>query len=122
LRKELHQYDPKLAERPELVVLSQADRTEVREAYPELKEAFKERFGVDLLLVSAASRFQLDDLLQDIARRLPPRTALPPEVTRPEPEEAKPEGAIRPDAEADPMNRQDAEDEPMNRQDAEDAT
>ncbi len=112
VRKELQQYDPKLAERPELVVLSQADRTEVREAYPELKDAFKERFGVDLLLVSAATRFQLDELLQNIARRLPPRTALPPEVTRPDAEVAATEPVDRPDAEnasTEPERRPDTE-------------
>ena len=63
------------AERPEIVALSQADRPEVREAHPELAAQFKARFGVELLLVSAASRFQLSELLQTIAHRLPPRTA-----------------------------------------------
>jgi GTP-binding protein len=80
VRKELIGYDPELAERPEIVVLSQADRPEVREAYPELQAAFKERFGVDLLLVSAATHFQLNDLLEAIARRLPPRTTAPAPV------------------------------------------
>jgi GTP-binding protein len=84
VRKELTQYDPKLADRPEIVVLSQADRPEVRDAYPELKAAFAERFDVDLQLVSAATHFQLDELLQHIARRLPPRTAAaPPDAAPP---------------------------------------
>jgi GTP-binding protein len=84
VRKELTQYDPKLADRPEIVVLSQADRPEVRDAYPELKAAFAERFDVDLQLVSAATHFQLDELLQHIARRLPPRTAAaPPDAATP---------------------------------------
>jgi GTP-binding protein len=84
VRKELTQYDPKLADRPEIVVLSQADRPEVRDAYPELKAAFAERFDVDLQLVSAATHFQLDELLQHIARRLPPRTAAaPPDAASP---------------------------------------
>jgi GTP-binding protein len=84
VRKELTQYDPKLADRPEIVVLSQADRPEVRDAYPELKTAFAERFDVDLQLVSAATHFQLDELLQHIARRLPPRTAAaPPDAAPP---------------------------------------
>jgi GTP-binding protein len=78
VRHELRQYDPKLAERPEIVVLSQADRPEVRDAYPELKATFAERFAVDLQLVSAATHFQLDELLERIARRLPPRTAAAP--------------------------------------------
>lgn len=95
VRKELVQYDPKLAERPEIVVLSQADRPEVREAHPELAAQFEARFGVELLLVSAASRFQLSELLQTIASRLPPRTApsspgpdpSPPDATSPAPAE-----------------------------------
>ena len=76
VRNELVQFNPELAQRPELVVLSQADRPEVRDAYPELKQAFAERFGVELLLVSAATHFQLDELLRTISQRLPPRTAL----------------------------------------------
>ena len=93
VRKELVQYSPELAQRPEIVVLSQADRTEVRDAYPELKQAFAERYGVDLLLVSAASRFQLDELLRLIARRLPPRTAAPSAARD---DAAEPAGSQRP--------------------------
>ncbi len=76
VRAELLRYNPKLAERPELVVLSQADLPDVRDAWPSLKAAFAERFGVDLLIVSAATHWQLDELLSTIARRLPPREAL----------------------------------------------
>jgi GTPase len=90
VRKELVQYDPKLAERPEIVALSQADRPEVRDAYPELAAAFKARFGVELRLVSAASRFQLDELLQTLAQRLPPRVA-PPPPPAPEPDDPAPD-------------------------------
>jgi GTP-binding protein len=95
VRNELVQYDPKLGERPEIVALSQADRPEVRDAYPELAAEFKARFGVELLLVSAASRFQLDELLQTIAKRLPPRVAPPPaaEPKDSEPEDSAPEAA-----------------------------
>ncbi len=99
VRKELTQYSPKLAERPELVVLSQADLTDVREAYPSLKASFAERFGVDLLLVSAASHFQLDELLHTIAGRLPERTAVPsaieaaPSIDAAPPIDASPSGA-----------------------------
>jgi GTP-binding protein len=105
------QYDPQLAKRPEIVVLSQADRTEVRDAYPELKAAFAERFGVELQLVSAATRFQLDDLLEAIARRLPARTALEPvavpnaaqaAASDPEPVDATPEPAAPVEARATP--------------------
>ena len=76
VRAELLRYNPKLAERPELVVLSQADLPDVRDAWPGLKAAFAERFGVDLLIVSAATHWQLDELRSTIAQRLPPREAI----------------------------------------------
>src|SRR6185503_5938215 len=44
VRKELVTYKPELAERPEILVLSQADLPEVLAAYPELKQAFAERW------------------------------------------------------------------------------
>jgi GTP-binding protein len=100
VRKELTQYDPKLAERPEIVALSQADRPEVREAHPALAEEFKARFGVELLLFSAASHFQLNDLLELIARSLPPRTAVAPEVAKPSESEAPSAAPGDPAAEA----------------------
>jgi GTP-binding protein len=77
VRRELELFDPELAQRPELVVLSQMDLPEVQAAYPELEKTFAERFGVKLLAVSAATHWQLTELLQLIARRLPERTALP---------------------------------------------
>jgi GTP-binding protein len=95
VRKELVQYDPKLSERPEIVALSQADRPEVRDAYPELAATFKERFGVELFLISAATRFQLDELLSTIARRLPPRVAAP--APAPEPDDSAPDAAPPPE-------------------------
>jgi GTP-binding protein len=76
VRAELSNYNSELAKRPELVVLSQADRPEVRDAWPALKDAFAQRFGVDLLLVSAASHLHLNELVLTIARRLPQREAL----------------------------------------------
>jgi GTP-binding protein len=76
VRGELEMYSADLARRPEIVALSQADLPEVREAWPPLRETFQQRFGVDLLLVSAASRFQLDELLEALWKRLPPRTAV----------------------------------------------
>lgn len=77
VRHELESFNPELSKRPEIVVLSQADLPEVREAYPDLKQAFADRYGVELFLVSAVSRFQLDELLREIFKRLPPRTAAP---------------------------------------------
>jgi len=88
VRQELKNFKPELLDRPELVVLSQADLPEVQEAYPELKAAFAERFGVELLLVSAATHFQLDELLLTILRALPKREAPPPPTS---PESYKPD-------------------------------
>ena len=84
VRRELTAFKPELAERPELVVLSQADRPEVREAHPELKQAFQERFGVELHAMSAVSHWQLTELLLLIARKLPQREAVPRDIARPE--------------------------------------
>ena len=54
LRKELAKFDEELAARPEIVALSKADVSEVREAYPALKAKFK-RKKIELRLVSAAT-------------------------------------------------------------------
>ena len=54
LNRELAKFDPALAERPQIVAMSKADITEVREAYKKLKPRFK-RKKVDLRLVSAAT-------------------------------------------------------------------
>lgn len=83
VRRELEAFKPELAQRPEIVVLSQADLTEVRDAYPALKEAFAEH-GVELHAVSAASHWQLPELLAVISRRLPPREAVPTTVAKPD--------------------------------------
>jgi GTPase len=70
IRNELERFDPELAQRPEIVVLSKQDLPEVREAYPELAERFREELGIELRLISAPTRFGMSELLVDIARRL----------------------------------------------------
>lgn len=55
LRNELEKFDPELANRPEVVALSKADLTEVRDAYEGLKKTFAKKRKVDLHLVSAAT-------------------------------------------------------------------
>jgi hypothetical protein len=77
----------------------------VRDAYPELAAAFEERFGVELLLVSAATHFQLDELLQTIVRRLPPRVA-PPAAPPPDDSETDMAPAEADAPPADPEDRQ----------------
>ena len=65
IRKELAKYSPDLAARPEIVALSKADLTDVKEAYPTLKKRFK-RAKIDLRLVSAATREGLADLVAEL--------------------------------------------------------
>jgi GTP-binding protein len=70
IRKELARFSPELAERPEIVVLSKSDISEVREAYPALRKKFK-RAGVELRMVSAATRDGLQELVNELARTSP---------------------------------------------------
>jgi GTP-binding protein len=67
LRRELRAYSPELAERPEVLALSKADLTDVKEAYPALRARFA-KAGLKLRLVSAATREGLLDLLNDLYR------------------------------------------------------
>jgi len=69
LRYELENYDRDLLARPEVVALTKADLPEVREAYPELRDAFAQ-MGVELRLVSAVSHAGLGDLKEELAERL----------------------------------------------------
>jgi GTP-binding protein len=69
LRHELAQHSPELARRPEIVVLTKADLPHVVEAYDAVKRDFSE-IGVELRLVSAASRRNLDDLMHEVMERL----------------------------------------------------
>jgi GTPase len=68
LRKELTQFDPALAARPEVVALSKADLPDVRNVYPELRERFETEVGVKLHLVSAADHSGVRDLLNLLSR------------------------------------------------------
>ena len=69
LRRELEKFDPALAGRPEVVAMSKADLPEVREAYPALREAF-EREGIELHLLSAATREGIDEMIQLLSRKV----------------------------------------------------
>ena len=65
LKEELQKFDPELAKRPTIVVMSKSDIPEVREAYAKLKARFK-RKKIDLRLVSAATGDGVRALLQDL--------------------------------------------------------
>jgi GTP-binding protein len=67
IRAELATFDPMLATRPEVVALSKADLPEVQEAYPKLKEAFADEFGIELHLLSSVTRTGLKEMIQHLA-------------------------------------------------------
>ena len=61
LMKELKKFDPELAKRPMIVALSQCDRPEVKDLFPELKKRFAKK-KVALTMVSAATGSGVRDL------------------------------------------------------------
>jgi GTPase len=65
LRAELEKFDPELAARPTVVVLTKADIPEVKDAYPKLKARFKRR-KIELRLVSAATSAGMRELLIEL--------------------------------------------------------
>jgi len=69
LRGELGAFDPGLLDRPERVVVTKADVTDVREGFPELAAAFRAR-GVEVRLVSAVSGEGLKELVREIGHLL----------------------------------------------------
>jgi GTP-binding protein len=77
LRKELQAFDARLAQRPELVALSKADLPEVREAFPQLRDRFREH-GIELRLLSGVTGEGAGDVMAELAtivqeaRRAPP--------------------------------------------------
>jgi GTPase len=62
INAELAKFDPKLAERPQVVAMAKADLPEVREAWAKTKRRFAKR-KVDLRLVSAATGEGVRELL-----------------------------------------------------------
>jgi GTPase len=69
INRELAQYDPALAERPQLVAISKMDITETREAWSALEREFAAR-GVALHAVSAATGEGVQALLEEVWKRL----------------------------------------------------
>ncbi|MES1185144.1 MAG: Obg family GTPase CgtA, partial [Myxococcales bacterium] len=69
IRRELLNFNPDLAGRPEVVALTKADLPDVVEAYPALAEEFK-KLGVELRLVSAATHHGLTELMQELSEKL----------------------------------------------------
>lgn len=69
LRAELKDFDPGLMERPEIVVITKMDVTEVREAAEELAARFREE-GVETVAVSAVTGEGLKELVTIAGQRL----------------------------------------------------
>lgn len=69
LRTELEKFDPELATRPEIVVISKADITEVREEFPEILAKFEAK-GIRPLLLSAVTRDGLKDVITALAKKV----------------------------------------------------
>jgi len=59
---ELKKFDPDLAQRPQIVVLSQIDRPEVEQQFDELRPRF-EKAGIEILPVSAVAGRGIEDLV-----------------------------------------------------------
>jgi len=66
LRKELEAFDPGLAQRPELVVVSKNDLPHVSDAWKSLQARFR-RKGIKLRRISAATGEGTKDLMQQLA-------------------------------------------------------
>jgi GTP-binding protein len=69
IRRELEQFDPELAKRPEIVVLTKLDLTEVQEQAEDLRAQFAE-LGVELLTMSCASREGVGTVIARLRDRL----------------------------------------------------
>jgi GTP-binding protein len=70
LREELERFDPELAARPELVVLTKCDLPEVQQAYDELAERFQAEHEKQLYELSSATHRGVRELLAAIATLL----------------------------------------------------
>jgi GTP-binding protein len=71
INAELTKFDPKLAARPQVVVMAKADLPEVRETWTKAKRRFSKR-GIELKLVSAATGEGVRELLfslYDLAKK-----------------------------------------------------
>lgn len=69
IRRELAAFDPALAERPELVVITKLDVTEAREGLADLQGAFAAR-GIETRAISAATGEGLKELVREVGQRV----------------------------------------------------
>ncbi len=81
INSEMAYFDPKLAQKPQVVALNKMDQPQVQERYPQLREQFA-RKGIELHAISALTRQGTRPLLLQAVRllqELPPE-AMPAEV------------------------------------------
>jgi GTP-binding protein len=69
INRELEEYSPELATRPQIVVLTKMDLLEAREKWPKLRERAEER-GLTVMAISSATREGVQDLMNRTAERL----------------------------------------------------
>ncbi len=67
IRAELAKFDPEIVKRPEIVAMTKADISEVRDAFPDVKKRFAKR-GIAIRLVSAVTQDGIRPLLVDLYR------------------------------------------------------
>ena len=101
INRELEEYSPELATRPQIIALTKMDLREARDKWPALKER-AEASGLPVFAISSATREGVRELMNETARRLSEikrdeaeqRQRLTAEMTaagtilRPEPEDA----------------------------------
>jgi GTP-binding protein len=63
IRKELEAYHPDLIKKPEIVIFTKMDVTEVREQAPQAEKLFK-KAGIPVLEISAAKREGLKTVIE----------------------------------------------------------
>ncbi len=93
---ELGQFDPVLAQKPQIVAVNKIDLPEVRAGLPGIKQAFRGA-GITVSFVSAASgegvaalMAQAKKLLEEEAAKTPAVEAVPEKVFRPRPRKVRP--------------------------------
>ena len=92
INAELALYEDRLAEKKQIVVLNKMDLPHVQERWPQVEAGLKAR-GVSVMAVSAATRLNVQSLIQQVFQayaELPPEVAELVEVPRYEMEEAEP--------------------------------
>jgi GTP-binding protein len=77
INSEMALFDPKLTQKPQIVVLNKMDLPEVQERWPKLKKALEKR-GYEAMAISAATGQDLKPLLWKVVELL--KTAPEPEI------------------------------------------